>query len=312
MNRTKRSRRSAPAAWCGARSRLLIVGCGDVARRALPALTHRLRVLALVRSAESAAALRPLGVRCVPADLDDRRSLRRIASLARWVWHFAPPPNSGAATDPRSRALVDVLAAASRVRRLCYISTSGVYGDCAGALVPETRPLAPASARGKRRVDAERAVRTLARRGVAVSILRAPGIYGPDRLPLDRLRRGDPVLRAEDDVHTNHIDAADLARLAWAALHRARGGRCYNASDDTRLKMADYFDRVADACRLPRPPRVARAEAGQRLSPMTLSFMSESRVLDNRRMKRELRVRLARPDVDAVLAAALNSPSTTS
>ena len=155
-------------------------------------------------------------------------------------------------------------------------------------------------------------VRTLARRGVAVSILRAPGIYGPDRLPLERLQRGDPVLQADDDVHTNHIDAEDLARLAWAALHRARGGRTYNASDDTRLKMADYFDRVADAFALPRPPRVARAEAAQKLSPMTLSFMGESRVLDNRRMKRELRVRLARPDVDAVLAAALNSPSTTS
>lgn len=244
------------------------------------------------------------------ADLDDRRSLRRIAALARWVWHFAPPPNTGAA-DPRSRALVDVLAGAGRVRRLCYISTSGVYGDCAGARVPETRPLRPASARGRRRVDAERAVRTLARRGVAVSILRAPGIYGPDRLPLERLRRGDPVLRAEDDVHTNHIDAADLARLAWAALHRARGGRTYNASDDTRLPMADYYERVADAFALPRPPRVSRAEAAERLSAMTLSFMAESRVLDNSRMKRELRLRLLRPDVDAVLAAA-RAPSSPS
>ncbi|WP_269744941.1 SDR family oxidoreductase [Methyloversatilis discipulorum] len=309
---TSRPRRTAPGNWCGARSRLLIVGCGDVARRALPWLARRIRVLALVRSDVAAADLRPLGVRCVRADLDQRRSLRRVAALARWVWHFAPPPNSGAATDPRSRALVDVLARAGRVRRLCYISTSGVYGDCGGALVPESRPLRPASARGKRRVDAERAVRTLARRGVAVSILRAPGIYGPDRLPLERLQRGDPVLQADDDVHTNHIDAEDLARLAWAALHRARGGRTYNASDDTRLKMADYFDRVADAFALPRPPRVARAEAAQKLSPMTLSFMGESRVLDNRRMKRELRVRLSRPDVDAVLAAALNSPSTTS
>ncbi len=268
-----------------------------------------MRVLALVRSDEAADALRPLGVRCVRADLDDRRSLRRVAALARWVWHFAPPPNTGSPIDPRSRALVDALAAAGSVRRLCYISTSGVYGDCAGARVPETRPLRPASARGRRRVDAERAVRTLARRGVAASILRAPGIYGPDRLPLERLHRGDPVLRAEDDVHTNHIDAADLARLAWAALHRARGGRSYNASDDTRLKMADYFDRVADAFALARPPRVTRAEAAQKLSPMTLSFMAESRVLDNTRMKRELRVRLARPDVDAVLAAALNPPS---
>lgn len=305
MNRVKRPR-IAPNTWCGPRSRLLIVGCGDVARRGLPWLAPRVRVLAAVRSEASASALRALGVRCIRADLDHRRSLRRIAPLARWVWHFAPPPSAGGPHDTRSRALVAALLASRRVRRLCYISTSGVYGDCAGARVPETRPLRPASERGRRRVDAERAVRRLARRGVAVSVLRAPGIYGPERLPLDRLRRGDPVLRAEDDVHTNHIDADDLARLAWAALHRARGGRSYNASDDTRLRMADYYDRVADACGLPRPPRVSRAEAAQKLSPMTLSFMAESRILDNRRMKRELRVRLARADVDAVLAAFLH------
>lgn len=260
----------------------------------------------MVRNAQSAAGLRALGVRCVQADLDDARSLRRVAALAQRVWHFAPPPPTGEGRDPRSRRLVSALLRARRVHRLCYISTSGVYGDCAGERVPETRPLRPASARGARRVDAESAVRRLARRGVAVSILRAPGIYGPDRLPLDRLGRGDPVLRAEDDVHTNHIDAADLARLAWAALHRARGGRAFNASDDTRLRMGDYFDRVADACALPRPPRVGRDEARARLSPMTLSFMSESRVLDNTRMKRELRLALHCPDVDAVLARARN------
>jgi nucleoside-diphosphate-sugar epimerase len=144
-----------------------------------------------------------------------------------------------------------------------------------------------------------------------VSILRAPGIYGPDRLPLDRLKRGDPVLRPADDVHTNHIDAADLARLAWGALMRARGGRAYNASDDTRLAMGDYFDRVADAFGLPRPPRVTREDARARLSPMMLSFMNESRVLDNRRMKRELRVALRCPDVDAVLARAIALPTST-
>ncbi len=294
------------------RSRLLIVGCGDVARRALPWLARRLRVWALARNAQSAAELNALGVRCVRADLDDASSLRRVAALAPWVWHFAPPPSSGDGRDPRSRRLLNALRRAGRVKRLCYISTSGVYGDCAGARVTEVRSLNAASARGARRIDAERAVRRLSRRGVAVAILRAPGIYGPDRLPLDRLKRGDPVLRAEDDVFTNHIDATDLARLAWAALTRVRGGRAFNASDDTRLAMGDYFDRVADAFGLPRPPRVTRDEARARLSPMTLSFMSESRVLDNSRMKRELRVRLACPDVDAVLALSRSFISSTS
>jgi nucleoside-diphosphate-sugar epimerase len=304
MNKVKRPQRSAPAGWCGKRSRVLIVGCGDVARRALPWLARRVRVWAVVRSAHSVAELHALGVRCVTADLDDAASLRRVAALAPWVWHFAPPPTTGDGRDPRSRRLVNALSRSGVVRRLCYISTSGVYGDCASARVAETRPLNAGSARGARRVDAERVVRRLARRGVAVSILRAPGIYGPDRLPLERLRRADPVLHAAEDVYTNHIDAADLGRLAWGALMRARGGRSYNASDDTRLSMGDYFDRVADAMQLPRPPRVTRDEARARLSPMMLSFMNESRVLDNRRMKRELRVKLRCPDVDAVLAQA--------
>jgi len=304
MNKVKRPQRSAPAGWCGKRSRVLIVGCGDVARRALPWLARRMRVWAVVRSAHSAAELHALGVRCVTADLDDAASLRRVAALAPWVWHFAPPPATGDSRDPRSRRLVNALSRTGVVRRLCYISTSGIYGDCAGARVAETRPPNAGSARGARRVDAERVVRRLARRGVAVSILRAPGIYGPDRLPLERLKRADPVLHAAEDVYTNHIDATDLARLAWGALMRARGGRSYNASDDTKLAMGDYFDRVADAFALPRPPRVTRDEARARLSPMMLSFMNESRVLDNRRMKRELRVKLRCPDVDTVLAQA--------
>jgi nucleoside-diphosphate-sugar epimerase len=133
----------------------------------------------MVRSTQSATELRALGVRCVAGDLDDAASLRRVAALAPWVWHFAPPPNTGDGRDPRSRRLVTALRRAGRVRRLCYISTSGVYGDCAGARVPETRPLRATSPRGARRIDAERAVRGLARRGTAVAILRAPGIYGP-------------------------------------------------------------------------------------------------------------------------------------
>lgn len=307
----------APAGWLGPRQRLLIVGCGDVARRALPWLAGRLRIMALARNSESANALRRLGVRPIRADLDLRRSLSRLSGLSRWIWHFAPPSSHGGSTDARTRALSAALlrrrsgrarsshdlSAARQPGRLCYISTTGVYGDCGGARVPETRPLAARNARALRRVDAERWLRALARRGMAVSVLRTPGIYAADRLPLERLHRADPVLCAEEDVYTNHIHAEDLARLAWLALHRARAGRVFNACDDTRLKMGDYFDRVADRFGLPRPPRVSRAEAAQRLTPLTLSFMSESRQLDNTRIRRELRARLRFPDIDSGLRA---------
>jgi nucleoside-diphosphate-sugar epimerase len=277
---------------------ILIIGSGDVAARALPWLTRRFRVFALVRCAENAARLRAAGAVPLIADLDDRRSLARLAGIADVVLHFAPPPAHGD-TDSRTKALLAALGTrASLPQRLVYISTTGVYGDCEGAAVDETWPCRPLSARARRRVDAERRVRAFGRRtGVRTSMLRAPGIYAADRLPVERLRRGDPVLNAGEDVHTNHIHADDLARLACAAVFRGRGGRVWNAVDDTRLKMGDYFDQVADALGLPRPPRLSRAEIATRLSPMTLSFMAESRRLDNRRMKRELRIPLRFPTV---------------
>ena len=285
--------------------RILIVGSGDVALRALPWLTRRFRVFALTRRSDASAALRAAGAIPLVADLDDRRSLLRLAGLADAVLHFAPPPTAGEG-DPRTRRLLAALAAAPGLpQRVIYISTTGVYGDCAGAHIDETRPCRAHTARAQRRVDAERQLRAFGRRNaVSVAILRAPGIYAADRLPLDRLQRGDPVLSAADDVYTNHIHADDLARLACLALFRAPAGRVYNASDDSQLRMGDYFDAVADAFDLPRPPRLGRAEIATQLSPMTLSFMSESRQLDNRRLKRELRTTLRYPTIAAGLAAA--------
>ena len=186
-----------------------------------------------------------------------------------------------------------------------YISTTGVYGDCAGAQIDETRPRCPQSERALRRVDAENQLRDWGKRNaVAISILRAPGIYAADRLPLDRLQRGLPALRAEDDVFTNHIHADDLARACLAALRHGRGGRACNVVDDSELRMGDYFDAVADAFALPRPPRLARADAAACLSPAQLSFMGESRRIGNRRLKNELKVRLAYPLVGEGIAAA--------
>ena len=286
--------------------RILIVGSGDVALRTLPWLTRRFRVFALVRQPDTAVALRAAGAIPIAGDLDDRRSLKRLAGLADAVLHFAPPPSSGEG-DPRTKRLLATLGSRKSLPQgLVYISTTGVYGDCGGAHVDETRPCNAQTARGRRRVDAERRLRDFCRRsGVRVALLRAPGIYAADRLPLERLRRGDPVLSAQDDVYTNHIHAEDLARLACLAMFRAPAGRVYNASDDSDLKMGDYFDAVADAFALPRPPRLPRADIVQRLSPLTLSFMSESRRLDNRRLKQELCATLSYPTIAHGLEDAL-------
>lgn len=284
---------------------VLIVGSGDVARRIIPWLARRFLVRALVRRPEERDALRALGATPIVADLDRPASLARLAGIADYVLHCAPPPGEGQ-DDPRTRRLLAALMQrASLPRRLVYISTTGVYGDCAGAWLDETRPLRPASARAVRRVAAENRLRRFGcRSGCRVSVLRAPGIYDSDaRLPLARLRKGEPVLAPEDDVFTNHIHADDLAHLLALALFRGRPNRVYNASDDSQLRMGEYFDLVADAVGLPRPPRLPRAALSERLSALTLSFMSESRRLDNGRIKRELRARLLFPCVADALAA---------
>jgi nucleoside-diphosphate-sugar epimerase len=281
------------------RPRLLLVGCGDVGMRLLPLLVPRFRVFAVTRDADRVAELRALGAVPIVADLDQPASLARLRGLASRVVHLAPPPAQGA-RDLRTRRLTAILPEGARV---VYVSTSGVYGDCGGALVDETRTVAPKNARAARRVDAERVLRGWARRsGGSVAILRVPGIYAQDRLPLKRLREGTPALRPEDDVFTNHVQADDLARIVALALFRALPGRVVHATDDTRLKMGDYFDAVADAYGLPRPPRLERAALREAVSPMLLSFMSESRRLDNTRLRRELGVRLLYPDVQHALA----------
>ena len=293
--------------------KLLIVGCGDIARRLLPRLLGHYRVFALVRDAEQVAFWRDNGARPVLADLDRPDSLRRIAGLAQIIIHLAPPatykPTGGASDrrDTRTRWLLAALASGmSLPQRIVYISTSGVYGDCSGERVDETRVLCPGTARAHRRVDAERQLRAFGRRGVVVNILRVPGIYAADRLPIERLRRGVAALREADDVYTNHIHADDLAMMTCAALRYGRSNRAYNATDDSEIMMGDYFDLVADRFAFPRVPRLSRDEAQEQLSALQLSFMSESRRLLNQRVKKELRVRLLYPHVEDGVAAAAN------
>jgi len=276
--------------------RVLLIGCGDIALRAASLLRGRVRMTGLVRRAEDAPKLRAHGVVPIVGDLDDFRSLDRLPPGPFAVVHAAPPPSEGR-DDPRTQRLVAALARRGRIpRRFVYISTSGVYGDCAGARVAEHRPRHPQTPRAKRRVAAEDALRRWAsRHGVALAILRVPGIYAATRLPLDRVRQGTPVLSADHDVYTNHIHADDLARAVAAALFLGKPGRAYNVADDAEMKMGAWFDAVADAFKLPRPPRVDWEEAEARVAPMLLSFMSESRRLVNARMKRELRVKLRYP-----------------
>lgn len=271
--------------------------------RAIPELARRYRVFALVRNAARRPDLRTLGVVPLLGDLDDRASLARLAGLADAVLHLAPPPADGE-RDTRTHNLLGALSRGTLPERLVYISTSGVYGDCGGAEISETRRLNAQTARARRRADAEFQIRRWARRsGVNASILRVPGIYGPDRWPLERLRTGTPSIVHDEDSYTNHIHADDLAHVAVAALTRGAPCRVYHASDDSGLKMGEYLDLVAEAVGLQHPPRVSRADAQRLLPASQLSFANESRRLSNQRMKRELKVKLRYPTVAEGLAS---------
>lgn len=292
------------------KNKLLIVGCGDIALRTADLLRKRYHLLGLCRKAENFDTLRRHGIQPIAGDLDQPASLAKLAGLAHTIVHLAPPPARGR-RDTRTTHLLAALSRRSNMprgilpHRLVYISTSGVYGNCDGDWVDEKHAINPYNERAWRRVDAERQIRNWGKRhGIAVSILRVPGIYAVDRLPLARLRQGTPALLADEDSYTNHIHADDLARIIVATLRFGKPGRIYHASDDSHLKMADYFDLVADHFNLPRPPRLSRQQAQALVTPGMWSFMQESRRLTNQRMKQELHVRLRYPTVAAFLELA--------
>ena len=303
------------------RPRLLIVGCGDVGQRIAGLVGSRWRVLGTARSATTANELRRLGIQPVNADLDHRRTLARAAGLAHWMLYLAPPPNAGAA-DPRLKNWLVAHGTAQAKRaggskpppRLTYMSTTGVYGDRSGGWVSETTPVQPTTPRAKRRVDAEQQIRKAIKPGqprgrlkrrpsLQATILRVPGIYAAERLPEERLRNRLPVADGDGDGYTNHIHADDLARLTVLSLMRMRSGRVFNTVDQSNLTTGQWLDLVAKTLGLPTPPRVPKAELPQYLTPMMLSFLSESRRIDGRRALRELRAQLRWPVVEDFLKA---------
>ena len=287
---------------------ILIIGCGDIGLRVAKQLSRSHRVYALTSQQNRFQELRAVGAIPILGNLDQPESLWRLSGLAHTVIHLAPPQNSGN-RDCRTRNLVRILAQGSNaVRRLIYISTTGVYGDHRGAKVSEITPVNPQSERAKRRVDAERVLRLWGpANGVSVTILRVPGIYAADRLPVDRLQAKTPALISEEDAYSNHIHSDDLARLVCAAVYHGKPQRIVNACDGDETKMGDYFDEVADAFGLERAPRLPGKELQEVVSPMLWSFMRESRRVTNARLP-ELKTSLRYPSVGYFLKTISKNP----
>jgi nucleoside-diphosphate-sugar epimerase len=280
---------------------VLIVGCGDIGLR-LAGLCSDTPVTGLVRSEPSAARLRARRVLPKLLDLDAPFEPDDLGAADSQLYYLAPPPPHGD-TDPRVQAVCAALRGPHRPRKVVYISTTAVYGDCGGRWIDETAPLQPGTARGRRRLDAERRwLKWGESEGVPVVVLRVPGIYGPGRLPLERLRKGLPVLAEQESPFTNRIHADDLARVCLLAMQRGRAGEAYNVADGHPTSMSDYFNRIADILSLPRPPVVDRATAERELSASMLSFLSESKRILNTKMLNELGVRLQYVDLEQGLA----------
>ena len=269
-------------------ARYLVAGCGYVGTRLARALLARGPVVALTRAGASCDALEALGIDAIAWNLDDPEApVPRRLGTPSVVFYLVPPPASGT-TDPRIKRFLAQLPAAPA--RLLYVSTTGVYGDSGGALVNEDSPLNPGSERAQRRVDAEAAVRGWCQRqGVGWTILRVPGIYGPGRLPIERLKRGEPMVRHSEAGYSSRIHVDDLvaAGLLAATVPRAVD-RVYNVTDGNPASMTEYFERVATLIGLPPPPLVTRAEAEAVLSPGLLAYLDESRRVDSSRIREEI------------------------
>ena len=303
---------------------VVIIGCGDIGRRvakrwlaeggrcntpedARPDLRAGVQVSALARSPDSAERLTGLGIAPVAGDLDQPETLHALGTAGVLLYYFAPPPGSGT-IDRRMRAFLATRREANAPARIVYISTSGVYGDHAGALVDESTPPAPQSDRSRRRLDAEDQLRAWCElHGMPLVILRVGGIYGPGRLPVERIRAATPVLREELAPTTNRIHSEDLADICMAAGRPGAPDGVFNVADEHAGNMTEYFYAVADALGLPRPPAVDWNEAKNVLSKVILSYLNESRRLDTCRLREVLGVSLRYPDLGAGLSASVEA-----
>ncbi len=268
-------------------ARFLLAGCGYVGARLARELLARGPVVALTRSAAGAAALASSGLDVEAWDIDGGGPAAAALAKPAVLYYLVPPPVEGT-TDPRLATFLAALPVPPV--RLVYVSTTGVYGDTGGAWVDEDTPVNPTTDRARRRADAERQVTAYAQaHGVPFTILRVPGIYGPGRLPLERLRRGEPLIRHAEAGYSSRIHADDLVTaLVLAGASPSAAGRTYNITDGNTSTMTEYFERVAALAGLPAPALVSRAEAAQRLSPGLMSFLVESRRIDSSRIRREL------------------------
>lgn len=288
------------------RSKLYIIGCGDIGSRvARLALDSNIAVTALSRHMSKCSVLQETATVLVQGDLDDENAVPNLDMSGGAVLYSAPPPGGGI-LDTRVRNFLASIRKGCEPAKLVYISTTSVYGDCGDELVTEERPTNPGNHTAKRRLDAENSFRAWGKeRGVSVVILRVAGIYGPGRIPMDRIFGGHPLLSEAESGCSNRIHAGDLARICLAALDKGENGDIFNVCDGETTTLTAYFNAITDLLGLPRLPQVPLSEARKVMTPLMFGYMTESRRIDNSRMLAKLGITLQHPNLQAGLKASL-------
>jgi nucleoside-diphosphate-sugar epimerase len=260
------------------------------------------------RVLERLPAAIPLGRSC-PGDgqLDlDRRDRLRLELPDRYAVIYAVPPASDQPGDPRLHRFLTLLPHSPA--RVVYLSTTGVYGNRDGERVDETSEPRPESARAERRLAAERLLAEwcMGRETTAV-VIRVPGIYGPGRLGIEQLRKATPIIEEKEANPGNRIHVDDLATCCIAALSPDVPDGIYNVGDGDHRSGSWFTSEVARQAGLPPPPTISFAEAQTTFSPMRLSFLRESRIVDTTKMREVLGVTPKYPNAADGIAASLES-----
>jgi len=283
---------------------ITIIGCGDIGQRVAKRCQQQsMPVRGMVMTADSAKSLKQQGIEPIRANLDEPETLNSISYSGHTVFYFAPPPRLGN-QDTRMANWLASMQSDDLPEKVVLISTTAVYGDTEGNWISEQSPLNPGTERGLRRLDAERRLFDWAQENsLEAVILRVPGIYGPGRLPRDRIEKGLPVLNESECGYTNRIHSEDLAMICMVAAETAASGEIYNVTDGHPGTMTDWFNQVADFLSLPRPPQISMQQAEQEMSAGMLSYLKESRRIDNSKMLKELNVKLQYETINKGIAA---------
>lgn len=275
-----------------------IIGCGDIGRR-VSALYNNQIIQGLVQSDASRSACEQINIKAISINLDESYHFANNQFKDANIYYFAPPASTGK-TDPRLETFLKNIS--DQPKRIVLISTTGVYGDSNGEWIDESTPVNPKADRAQRRLSAEQSLFDWANEyNKEFMVLRVPGIYAKNRLPLARLKKGLAVVNENEAGWTNRIHADDLAQACKAAMQCDQANQIINVTDGNPSSMTDYFNQVADYAKLPRPPQISMKKAEATLSEGMVSYLKESRRIKNNKMLDILMLKLKYPTLASAL-----------